>query len=124
MKIIEQLLLKLEKNGKALISAPLIVKNKFKYVISQIRTIHPVLFKLSRLALGRLDWLEIPVTETNIYHADSLISLFHRVGCEVRWIRFDDTNLTSTDNTINASWYLIKCKDNQPVSGDTLFCLR
>jgi SAM-dependent methyltransferase len=112
MKIIEQLLLKLEKNGRALIAAPMMVNNKYKYIISQIRTVHPVLFKLSRLALGRSDWLEIPVTETNIYHAGSLISLFHRVGCEVRWIRLDDTSLTSTDSTINASWYLTKCKDN------------
>lgn len=94
MKIIEQLLSKLEKNGIALISAPMMVKNKYKYAISQIRTAHPALFKLSRLALGRPDWLKTPVMEANIYHAGPLISLFHRVGCEVRWIRLNDTNLT------------------------------
>ena len=107
LKILEQLLLKLDFNGRAIIEVPIISTNKLKYNIHNIATIHPILFKLLRLAKKR-DWnsWKLPIMEMNIYPSSRLIQIFSKTGCEVRWIKLEYTDINK--DLISASWYLSK----------------
>ena len=63
----------------------------------------PVTFKLSELLLGKAHPLSDPVTEMNVYPAQTMLLLTDELGIEVRHIA-----LSTNRNLVAAAWYLYR----------------
>ena len=101
--LIRQLLERLDTNGKACIQAPMMAKSRVVHFLNEVRSIHPISFKLSELFLRKDRALEDPVTEMNLYPSDTMLKLVDELGIEVRGIALDThRSLTS------AVWYLFR----------------
>ncbi len=103
--ILEQLLERLDKNGRALIHVPIFTHNRVKHLLNQARASHPALFRLSSRLILRKKHSQ-PIMQLNVYPSDTLIHLFDRLGLEVRYIsvRYH----MPVENYTYASWHLNK----------------
>lgn len=105
IRILEQLLERLDTNGKALIHVPIFTHNKIKHLLNQGRSSHPILFRLSSRFILQKKHSQ-PIMQLNIYPSDILIHLFDKLGIEVRYISV--RHHMPVKNYTYASWHLYK----------------